>query len=179
MKQAVFLERDGVINRAIVRDGKPYPPKDIDSLEILPGVLKALNTLHKRGFLLIVVTNQPDVARGVTSKFLVEEIHSYLSDSLPIDEFRTCYHDDNDHCACRKPLPGLLLEAAKEHQIDLKNSYMVGDRWRDIEAGKNAGCMTIFLDYNYNEKQPESVDVRTRSLGSAVQAIKEKQNETL
>jgi len=171
MRRAVFLDRDGVINRAVVRDGKPYPPTNLSEMEILPGVQVAMALLHEAGFLLIVVTNQPDVARGTTSKAVVEEINHYLASRLPIDEFRTCYHDNGDGCDCRKPLPGALLSAAKQHNIDLSNSYMIGDRWRDTEAGQQAGCQTIFIDYGYSEMQPESANHRVHSLTEATQII--------
>ncbi|OZB49139.1 MAG: D,D-heptose 1,7-bisphosphate phosphatase [Polynucleobacter sp. 39-45-136] len=171
MRRAVFLDRDGVINRAIVRDGKPFPPSGMDELEILPGVEEALKKLHAAGYLLIVITNQPDVARGTTSKEAVEQINSFLDAQLPIDEFRTCYHDSADGCACRKPLPGSLLDAAKEHEIDLSRSFMVGDRWRDIEAGSSAGCKTFFINYKYDEQQPEMPDFIVSSLLEAKKII--------
>ena len=169
MKRAVFLDRDGVLNRAIVRDGKPYPPAHVSELEILPGVEEALAALRAAGFLLIVVTNQPDVARGATTREAVEEINAALGAALPIDEFRTCFHDSGCGCECRKPKPGALLAAAALHDIDLSESYMVGDRWRDTEAGQRAGCKTIFIDYRYQEKQPEYVDHRVKSLLEATQ----------
>lgn len=171
MLSAVFLDRDGVINRAPVRNGKPYPPKNLDEMEILPGVATALAELRAAGYLLIVVTNQPDVARGTTSQESVEAINNDLAARLPIDEFRTCYHDNNDGCDCRKPLPGALLAAAAEHGITLATSYMVGDRWRDTEAGSKAGCKTIFIDYGYDEQQPASVDFTVRSLVEAADII--------
>ena len=171
IKRAVFLDRDGVINRAIVRDGKPYPPANLSALEILPGVTDAMHLLHKAGWLLIVVTNQPDVARGTTSLADVEKINAHLQHCLPIDEFRTCYHDSSDGCNCRKPLPGALFAAANALGIDLASSYMVGDRWRDTEAGERAGCKTIFLDYGYDEKQPEIFNHRVRSLSEAADII--------
>jgi D-glycero-D-manno-heptose 1,7-bisphosphate phosphatase len=170
-KRAVFLDRDGVINRAIVRDGKPHPPADLKALEILPGVADAMQLLHESGWLLIVVTNQPDVARGMARLADVKAINQHLQHCLPIDEFRTCYHDSGDGCNCRKPLPGALIAAADAHEIDLKMSYMVGDRWRDTEAGERAGCKTIFLDYGYDEKQPEKFNHRVRSLAEAAHII--------
>jgi D-glycero-D-manno-heptose 1,7-bisphosphate phosphatase len=171
MKRAVFLDRDGVINRAIVRDGKPYPPANLAELVLLPGVSDAIQSLHDAGWLLIVVTNQPDVARGIVQLSVVEEINLHLQQTLQIDEFRTCYHDNSDKCKCRKPLPGALIAAAKAHGIDLAESYMVGDRWRDTEAGERAGCKTIFLDYGYHEKQPEKFNHRVRSLAEAADII--------
>lgn len=171
MKRAVFLDRDGVINRAFVRDGKPYPPANLSELEVLPRVEDALVRLHQAGYLLIVVTNQPDVARGTTTQETVEEINRFLASVLPLDEFRTCYHDSADRCGCRKPQPGALLSAARMYGIDLEKSFMVGDRWRDVEAGQRAGCRTFFIDYGYAEKQPEDVDFRVASLLEAAQII--------
>lgn len=171
MNRAVFLDRDGVINRAIVREGKPFPPKDLTELEVLPGVPEALAALKKAEYKLIVVTNQPDVARGTVKKEVVESINNQLNSTLPLDEFRTCYHDDHESCDCRKPAPGALLAAASEHNIDLKRSYMIGDRWRDIEAGQRAGCKTVFIDYGYSEKQPQQVDHRVPSLRDAALVI--------
>jgi D-glycero-D-manno-heptose 1,7-bisphosphate phosphatase len=171
MRRAVFLDRDGVINRAIVRNGKSFPPGSLDEVEILPQVKLALNNLKTAGYLLIVVTNQPDVATGKTSQLVVDQINSYLANSLPIDEFRTCYHDDKDRCQCRKPLPGSLLDAAIEHRIDLNHSFMIGDRWKDIEAGAAAGCKTFFINYGYQEKQPDYPDFIVSSLAEAAEII--------
>jgi D-glycero-D-manno-heptose 1,7-bisphosphate phosphatase len=176
--RAVFLDRDGVINRAIVRSGRPFPPLSLAELEILPGVPEAIKLLHEAGLMLIVVTNQPDVARGVVQISTVEAINDYLSQSLPIDEFRTCYHDNDAGCSCRKPSPGSLITAAKLYNISLSDSFMVGDRWRDIEAGLRAGCETFFIDYGYNEKQPNNYNHRVQNLLEAAHIIlKTKKNE--
>ncbi len=177
MPKAVFLDRDGVINAANVVDGKPFPPSNLSELRLLKGVEGALKLLDDAGWLLIVVTNQPDVARGTKSKSDIENIHSHLSAILPIKEFKVCYHDDLDKCSCRKPLPGMILEAAKVHNISLSNSYMIGDRWRDVEAGFNAGCKTIFIDYNYDERQPENFDYSVKSLIEATDIILGESNE--
>lgn len=171
MRRAVFLDRDGVLNRAVVREGKPYPPACASEMEILPGVAEATSMLRDAGFLLIVVTNQPDVARGKATKQSVEEINAALDAELNLDEFRTCYHDSGDGCDCRKPKPGALLAAAIEHDIDLSSSYMIGDRWRDIEAGQNAGCKTVFIDYGYEERQPKNFDYGACSLLEATKMI--------
>jgi D-glycero-D-manno-heptose 1,7-bisphosphate phosphatase len=171
LRRAVFLDRDGVINRAIVRDGKPYPPASLAELEILPGVLEALQKLHDANYLLVVVTNQPDVARGTSKREEVEIINAFLSSQLPIDDFKTCYHDSSDKCNCRKPLPGAFLEAAQEHNIDLSKSFMVGDRWRDIEAGASAGCKTFFINYRYAEQKPDAPDFIVSSLLEAKKII--------
>lgn len=154
--RAVFLDRDGVINRAVVRDSKPYPPASVADVDIPPGTAEALMRLRNAGCLLIVVTNQPDVADGLTSKTAVEEIHEFLQSELPIDAFYACYHRDRDLCECRKPKPGMILKAAEDYRIDTGKSYMIGDRWRDVDAGTRAGCATILIDYGYNERSPES-----------------------
>lgn len=146
MKRAVFLDRDGVINRALVREGRLSSPASLAEVDVLPGVPDALDDLHRAGYLLIVVTNQPEVARGRTSREAVEAIHAWLRSSLPVDDIRACYHDDEDRCACRKPEPGMLYAAAVERDIRLTESYVVGDRWRDIGAGRRAGCTTILVD---------------------------------
>ncbi len=149
--RAVFLDRDGVLNRAAVRDGKPHPPAALAELEVLADTPKSLEALHAAGFALIGVTNQPDVARGAQRRETVEAINASLLRALPLSEILVCYHDDADGCECRKPRPGLLLRAAARHGIDLSASFMVGDRWRDVEAGRRAGCATIFIDYGYTE----------------------------
>jgi D-glycero-D-manno-heptose 1,7-bisphosphate phosphatase len=162
---AVFLDRDGTINRAVIRDGRPYPPARVEELEIAPDVLPALHRLHDAGYALVVVTNQPDVARGRQTRAMVEEIHRALAEKLPIDEFRVCYHDDADRCACRKPQPGLLTQAPR---YDLNRSVMIGDRWRDIEAGRRAGVRaTILIDSGHHEPCDVEPDLRARSIGDA------------
>jgi D-glycero-D-manno-heptose 1,7-bisphosphate phosphatase len=171
MVRAVFLDRDGVINRALVRNGKPYAPLLLKEVEILPNVSLALHNLKVYGFLLIVITNQPDVATGKTTKFHVNAINKFLKKSLPIDEFRICFHVQSDGCKCRKPSPGLLFDAANDHQIDLKNSFMIGDRWKDINAGASAGCKTFFINYSYQELAPASPDFVVSSLFEASNII--------
>ncbi len=169
--RAVFLDRDGVLNRAILRQGRPHPPASLAELEILPGVPQALARLRAAGFRLVVVTNQPDVARGTQTQAQVQALHHALQQRLPLDDFRVCYHDDPDGCACRKPAPGLILAAAREARLDLANSFLVGDRWRDIEAGRRAGCRTIWIDAGYAERQPAQPDARVGSLAEAVEWI--------
>lgn len=168
---AVFLDRDGVINRSIVRDGLPFAPDTLEELEILPGVADALARLRAAGFRLVVTTNQPDVARGLQRREVVESINAALAAALPLDEFRVCYHDDADGCDCRKPQPGLLLAAAAEGHLDVAASFMVGDRWRDIEAGRRAGCRTIFVDHGYTERRPDAPDFTAGSLAAAADWI--------
>ncbi len=171
MRRAVFLDRDGVLVKATIRDGKPYPPSNIDEFEILPGVLESCVALRKAGFLLVVVTNQPMVRRGMQNRELIEEMNQMLRSLIPLEDIRVCYHDDEDHCLCRKPAPGMLLEAAQTWQIDLSTSYMIGDRWRDIEAGRKAGSKTILIDYSYEEQIQNLPDHRTHSLSEATEWI--------
>ena len=147
----VFLDRDGILNRAVVRDGKPYPPSRLDELEILLGTAFSLTRLSELGFLLIGVTNQPDVARGTQSREVVETMNAVILSRLPIQEIFVCYHDESDNCICRKPKPGLILQASEKYDVDLSRSWMVGDRWKDIGAGQAAGLRTIFVDYHYSE----------------------------
>jgi transaldolase len=170
--RAVFLDRDGVLNEAIRRHGKPHPPADLDQLRILPGVPSAVARLREAGFLTIVVTNQPDVARGAQTREQVEAINGAIRAQVPVDEIRVCYHDDDARCDCRKPGPALIVEAARQHGVDLTASFMVGDRWRDVEAGRRAGCRTVFIDYDYEERRPmPPADVNVRSLSEAVEWI--------
>jgi D-glycero-D-manno-heptose 1,7-bisphosphate phosphatase len=170
--RAVFLDRDGVVNRAIVRDGKPYPPAGMAELEITDGAGAALSRLKSAGFLLLVVTNQPDVARGTQTMEAIEDIHQAIGAAAPIDVFLVCPHDDKDGCPCRKPAPGMIFEARARYGIDLARSYMIGDRWRDIDAGKAAGCRTVWIDYGYRERGPTTApDVRCTSLTEAVDWI--------
>ncbi len=172
LRRAVFLDRDGVLNEALVRDGKPYPPLEAAELRILPGTAEALARLKERDFVLLVVTNQPDVARGSQQRGTVEDMSRRLRAELPLDGVLTCYHDDKDNCDCRKPLPGLLRRASQGFGIDLGVSYMIGDRWRDIDAGASAGCKTIWIDRGYRERAPAAVpDVRVESLPEAVDWI--------
>jgi len=168
---AVFLDRDGILNNAVLRDGKPYPPKGLEEVRIMPGVYEGLAALKKDGYQLIVVTNQPDVARGRVTRESVEEINSHLMSKLPLDDIKVCYHDNADKCDCRKPKPGNILLAAKERGIDLRRSFLIGDRWSDVEAGRQAGCRTIFIDSGYAEKMPEAPDFIAQDFTQAVEYI--------
>lgn len=168
-RRAVFLDRDGVLNQAILQDGRPYPPRSVTEVQITPGAEECLLSLKRLGFLLIVVSNQPDVARGTQTMARVEEMNQYLAAQLPIDDTYVCYHDDADHCDCRKPAPGLLVEAARKHSIRLADSFFIGDRWRDVEAGKRASCTTLLINNGYAEPSgTSSANFVTTSLRSAV-----------
>jgi D-glycero-D-manno-heptose 1,7-bisphosphate phosphatase len=167
----VFLDRDGVLNKAVIRKGLPYPPDSLETLVILPGVPEALSVLRNSGFRLIVVTNQPDVGAGRQSREAVERIHTWMRTNLSLDDIRVCFHTDADKCMCRKPRPGMLLDAATSWSLDLAASIMIGDRWRDIEAGHAAGCRTIYLRSHYDERQPSEYEAIADSLLEASQII--------
>jgi D-glycero-D-manno-heptose 1,7-bisphosphate phosphatase len=169
--RAVFLDRDGVINRAVVRDGRPYAPDSLDALVLLPGVPEALAALRAAGFRLVVVTNQPDVGAGRQTREAVERIHAWMQANLPLDDVRVCYHTDADGCACRKPKPGMLCDAAAAWHIDVPASFMVGDRWRDIDAGRAAGCRTIYVRGEHDEPEPAGSDATVDSLLEASRLI--------
>jgi D-glycero-D-manno-heptose 1,7-bisphosphate phosphatase len=173
MRRAVFLDRDGVISRSIVRDALPFAPKELKDFEILPEAPEACRRLKQAGFLLIVATNQPDVGRGTMKKEIVEAMHAEMLRQAPIDRVDVCYHPGKgqSNCDCRKPKAGLLLNAARELHIDLAQSWMVGDRWRDIDCGHAAGCRTIFVDRGYAENLNQAPDFRVKDLAEAASVI--------
>lgn len=171
LRRAVFLDRDGVLNRAIVREGKPYPPAAPGELELMPGVLEGCRRLKEAGFLLIVATNQPDVGRGTQSRHVVEEMHRLLREMLPLDGIEVCYDGGPGPSEFSKPAPGMLLKAAGEWGIDLERSFMVGDRWRDVDCGRAAGCVTIFMDHDYRETLNQDPHYRVGSFSQAVKVI--------
>ena len=171
-KVAVFLDRDGVINHPIVREGKPYPPTSSEEFRIMDGVADGCRELKAAGYLLIVATNQPDVGRGTLVQAVVEEIHSKMLKMLPIDCVKVCYDAGGEPASpFRKPAPGMLLESAAEFHLDLGLCWMIGDRWRDIDCGSSAGCSTIFLDYGYDEDLRTPPDFRVKTFSQAVSLI--------
>jgi D-glycero-D-manno-heptose 1,7-bisphosphate phosphatase len=170
-RRAVFLDRDGVLNRGVMIDGRLHPPRTAAEVEVLPGVPEACRELARAGLLLIGATNQPDVARGTQTREEVLRINGVLLRALPLLEIRTCFHDDADGCACRKPKPGLLQEGAREHDIDLASSFMVGDRWTDVAAGAAAGCLTFLITAPYNERPRCPPDYDVADLQEAARRI--------
>lgn len=171
-RSAIFLDRDGVLNQVVLKNGKPYPPPSAEEVFMLPGVKAALTDLKRQRFILVVVTNQPDVARGTQQRVVVEKIHAMLKTQLPLDDILVCYHAENDGCNCHKPRPGMLLQAADQYDLDLANSFMIGDRWRDIDAGAAVGCRTILIDYHYRDRQPTNTPgLRVSSLKVAADWI--------
>jgi D-glycero-D-manno-heptose 1,7-bisphosphate phosphatase len=170
---AVFLDRDGTLNAAVVRDGQPFPPGSVDEFVLLPGVAEGCARLKSAGYRLIVATNQPDVGRGTQTQAAVEGIHAKLVELLPVDRVEVSYDSgrENPPSPFRKPAPGMLLRAAKELGLDLTHSWMVGDRWRDVDCGKNAGCQTVFIDGGCAEKLQSPPDFIVQSFADAVNAI--------
>jgi D-glycero-D-manno-heptose 1,7-bisphosphate phosphatase len=166
--RAVFLDRDGVLIRAPVVDGRPHSIRCVEELVLEEGAAEGCDALRAAGFLLVAVTNQPEIARGALSREAVDAMHARLAELLPLDDVRVCPHDDPDDCDCRKPNPGMLFDAAREHGIALDRSFFVGDRWKDVEAGRRAGCTCVFLDREYSESMPVRPDVTVRDLGEAV-----------
>ncbi|MDQ3691852.1 MAG: HAD family hydrolase [Chloroflexota bacterium] len=174
MRRAVFLDRDGTLNESTVDGGGvPRPPVGVEDLVLVPGATAACRELKDLGFLVIVATNQPDVARGTQRRDVVEAIHRRIRQTVELDDVLVCYHDDVDGCECRKPKPGLLLAAAIHREIDLSSSIMIGDRWRDIEAGRRAGCTTILVGDGRSENVPVEPTVAVPSLIAAVHWIRE------
>jgi D-glycero-D-manno-heptose 1,7-bisphosphate phosphatase len=171
LRRAVFLDRDGVINRAVIRDGKPYPPPTLDDFALEDGVVGAITRLRAAGLLIVVVTNQPDVATGLQRRDVVDAMHARLASTALCDAIKVCWHVAGDDCTCRKPRPGMLLQAAAEWHIDLGRSFMVGDRWVDVAAGRAAGCYTCWIDRGYAEPAPHAPDALVKSLPEAADRI--------
>lgn len=174
MRRAVFMDRDGVLNRVVMRAGNPSSPRSLAEFAVVGGAAAVLRTLRRAGYLLIVATNQPEVARRLQEPALVEEMHRRLRAALPLDDIRVCWHDERHRCGCRKPEPGLLLQAAAEWEIELSRSYMIGDRLKDIDAGRRAGCRTILLSRPYNRGDESRADYCAASLRDACAWILER-----
>ncbi len=169
--KAVFLDRDGVLNRVVMSDGKPRSPRSLEQFQIADDAFEALRALHDAGYLLIVATNQPEVSRGIQTRDAIDAMHKRLRSTLPLDDIRVCFHDDADHCTCRKPQPGLLLDAGRDWGVRMEASYMVGDRGKDLEAGRRAGCKTILMRHDYNRESQDQADHCVSTLLEAARAI--------
>ena len=173
-RRAVFLDRDGVLNKAIVRNGKAYSPRSKEEFIIVNGVAEAVATLRRAAFKVFVVTNQPDIARGELAQADLDWMTEKILTETNVDEILVCPHDDQHGCTCRKPAPGMLIECSKKWGIDLQKSYMVGDGWKDMEAGKKAGCKCLLIDAEYNKGV--STDWHANSLVEAVKIILRREN---
>ncbi len=163
-RRAAFLDRDGVINKSLIRSGIPVPPRDYGEVTIIEGVTDSLNLFRKNGIIPVVITNQPDVSRGITTMETAESINELIRHLTGIEHFYICFHDNFDNCNCRKPKTGLILNAVRDLKINLGDSFVVGDRWRDIKAGQSLGMRSYFIDYSYGETEPEPPFMRVSSL---------------
>ncbi len=170
-RAAVFLDRDGVVNEVEIRDGLPVGPLNIKDFVLVKGLAEDISRLKAFGFIVFVATNQPEISRGGLTLQMLELMHDRLLGLAAVDGIYVCPHDDHDGCNCRKPKPGLLLNAARDHDIDLRQSYMVGDRRRDIEAGQAAHCKTILVRHGYSEELSQPPDVEVGNLTGAVEYI--------
>jgi D-glycero-D-manno-heptose 1,7-bisphosphate phosphatase len=175
MKPAVFLDRDGTLNRQIIRDGLPFSPASLDEFELFPDVPASCAKLAAAGFTLVVATNQPDVGRGLQAQSVIEAMHARLQQLVPqIARVEVCYapgRGETPPDPRRKPSPGMLLDAAVALGLDLKRSWMVGDRWRDVDCGKRAGVRTVFIDFGYAEELREAPDFTVKSFAEAAGII--------
>ncbi|MBT4889565.1 MAG: HAD-IIIA family hydrolase [Rhodospirillales bacterium] len=175
--QAVFLDRDGVLNHPVIREGNVQSPRTLDELSIIQSSIEACNILSEAGLKLIGVTNQPDISRGKVSREFIETINDEITLQMGLDMLLYCPHDDSDDCHCRKPKSGMLLDGAKAFDIDLSASIMVGDRAKDIDAGLSAGCQTVFIDLGYDTPHPKGADYTAPDLRHAVPWILNTVNE--
>lgn len=174
LRPAIFLDRDGTLNAPLVRDGKPYPPATVAEFHLLPDVADQCRQLHAAGYVLVVATNQPDVGRGTQAQATVEAMHAHLRQLVPeIARIEVCYDAGSGHpsSAFRKPAPGMLHRAAAALDLDLAGSWMIGDRWRDVDCGARAGCRTIFIDWGYAEPLQAAPDFTVRSFPEAAAII--------
>ena len=180
MKKAIFLDRDGVINEVIFRGGnnsKPIAPWKIEEFKLVPGIKKPLTDLSQLGFHLFIVTNQPDISKGVIKSSTVKKMKAIVMNEFSFDEIMVCSHIDGDNCNCRKPKPGMLISLAKKWGINLGISFLIGDNWKDIESGKAAGCRTILIDKFYNKSV--KADYRVENLRMSVKVVKSHLSKTI
>jgi D-glycero-D-manno-heptose 1,7-bisphosphate phosphatase len=179
LRPAVFLDRDGTLNHQLIRDGKPFPPQTVDQFNLFDDAPEACRRLAAAGYVLVVATNQPDVGRGTQSQAIVEAMHAKLRQGIPeIARVEVCYAPGNSAASAdaqpdrrRKPEPGMLLDAARDLELDLSCSWMVGDRWRDIDCGQRAGVRTVFIDFGYAEELRAAPDFKVRSIAEAAKVI--------
>jgi len=169
--KAFFFDRDGILNKPIVKNFKPYSPRHLKELYLNFELIEFIKKLKQKKFKIIVVTNQPDIKYGKLSMYTLKNINSIIKKTFFIDDIFVCNHGKNDNCECRKPKPGMLKKASKKWKIDLKKSYLIGDRWKDIVSGETMGCTTIFMDYNYNEHKPKSYNYKYKTISSMIKNI--------
>ncbi|MDA8637332.1 HAD-IIIA family hydrolase [Rhodospirillales bacterium] len=171
LRPAVFLDRDGVLNSAVVREGKPYPPQNLADVEITRNAQESVQRIRDAGFVTVIVTNQPDVAKGIQTRDVVDAINNHVMQETGVEHLRVCWCLEGGECDCYKPKPGMLVDAARELHLDLSQSFMVGDRWRDVGAGINAGCTTVLIERGYQEQRPFTPDFQCSNLSEATDYI--------
>jgi len=169
--KAFFFDRDGILNKAVIKQLKPYSPRYPSELNLNYEFVKFIKKLKAKNFLIIVISNQPDVKNGKLTKYSLKIINSIIKRYFLIDEIYVCIHGKKDNCECRKPKPGMLKKASEKWNIDFKKSYFIGDRWKDISAGASMDCTTIFIDYNYNEPKPKFYDYKFNNISKMIKEI--------
>ena len=167
----IFLDRDGVICRTFIRNGKPFAPRSLEEFKLMPNSRRSVMQLKQAGFIVVVVTNQPDIGNGFVNNEVINEMHQKLLEKTLVNDIIVCPHRQDYGCKCRKPEPGMLFTASEKYGIDLRKSFMVGDRASDIEAGEKAGCRTVFIDRHYSEPPPPAPEAIVNSLQKAVKYI--------
>ena len=181
MKQGIFIERDGILNQVRVDRQHQVSPLTLEEFQVNQGMAPLLSKLKAGGLVLIATTNQPGLSRGYQSRRELDRMHDLLRRTLPLDDILVCPHDETDRCPCRKPKPGLLVEAAFKWHLDLDRSFVVSDKWQDAEAARAAGCISLLLqsawvgDVHHDFVLPDVeaiVDkiLRLRTVGRAVAA---------
>jgi D-glycero-D-manno-heptose 1,7-bisphosphate phosphatase len=169
VRRAVFLDRDGVLVETEVRDGAAYAVTTLAEFRVVPDAAEQVARLRAAGLVCIVFTNQPEVARGTIAPEVLAAMHNVLRAAVPLDDVYVCPHDEGDGCACRKPRPGMLHDAAARWDVSLADSFVIGDRWRDVDAGRAAGCYAVLLEREYSACT--TADARVATLHEAVDAV--------
>lgn len=170
--RAFFLDRDGVINKSLLKKGKPLAPREFKQFKIIKNVDKSLIFLKKQGFKNIIITNQPDIKKGLIKNSTSKRINKEIKKKLQIDDIFICKHTDEDNCNCRKPKTGLIKKAKKKWNIDLKKSYLIGDRWRDIFLANKLKINCFYIDKNYKERKPKKYNYKVKNLYAAIRKLK-------
>lgn len=169
--KAFFFDRDGILNKSILKKNKPYSPRNLRELILNFELVEFIKKLKKKNFKIIVITNQPDIKSGKLSKYTLRIINLIIKKKFYIDDFFICIHGRNENCHCRKPKPGLIIKASKKWNINLKESFFVGDRLKDMRAGEIVGCNTIFIDYDYDETKPKSFSYKFKTISLMIKKI--------
>ncbi len=177
MRKAIFFDRDGVLIKTDIKSGSPVAINDNNNVEFATNQVNLFKELKLKGFLFFLFTNQPDVARGKVLKVEVDLINIRVAERYLLDDIFVCYHDDIDNCMCRKPKNGLILEARDKYNLNLNQSFVIGDRWRDMDAAENSNCKSVFIDHHYSEKHPSKYKFSFENIDDALRFIIGSTNE--